>query len=391
MATRKPVKPRKPRDRIVVANPRKAKPRQGKRAPDVLLPGRNARAQSRERFAAEVEKRRADQQNPKNTLLNPDEIAGEYLMDRGLMTTLGGQIRPITYDDLKQFQYNVQVVRKDAAKRKMLGGIRAKQVIDKSMAEDRKRAQDQIRMANPTHYRAMTEGGGQSTSLVVHFVTNASPDSEFTHHNVNVQFLDFGAMVASPHPAEKMAKQLTASRLKFECSCGRFKYWLRYLNTQLETVYGRTESAFPKIRNPALGGIACKHALRVMQTIQGSPTFTRYAANAIQKFRDDIGHTEKVEKIADQRAFEEQRRKEDSRRRQIRSTDEKTAQRKQRPSYQRMMDQAKQRAAAKESAKVAKGKASARAAIERHGRELLRLGAINQQQFDQMMSATKGT
>jgi len=390
VATRKPPKPRKPRDRIVVANPRKARPRQSKRSPDVLLPGRNVRVQSRQQFAAEVEKRRKDQQNPTNTLLAPDEIAGEYLMDRGLMTTLGGQIRPITYDDLKQFQYNVQVVRKDAAKRKMLGGIRAKQVIDKSMAEDRKRAQDQIRMANPTHYRAMTEGGGQSTSLVVHFVTNAGPESEFTHHNVNVQFLDFGAMVASPHPAEKMAKQLTASRLKFECSCGRFKYWLRYLNTQLETVYGRAENAFPKIRNPSLGGIACKHALRVMQTIQGSPTFTRYAANAIQKFRDDIGHTEKVEKIADQRKFEEQRRKEDSRRRQIRSTEERAAQRNARPSYQRMADQAKQRAAQKEAARISKNKAAARAGIERHARELLKLGAINQEQFNQMMAATRG-
>lgn len=381
MATRKPL----------TVTKRKVVPRTGKRAPEPLLPGRNVRVQSREAFAAEVAKRRADQEAPLNTLLSPDEVAGEYFMERGLMTALGGQIRPITYDDLKQFQYNVQQLRRDAAKRKLLGGIRAKQVIDKSWPDDRKRAQDQIRVANPTHYRAITEGGGQGTSLVVHFLTSAGPDSDRTHHNVNVQFLDFGAVVASPAKAEKIAAQLTGGRLKFECSCGRYKYWLRYVNTQLETVYGRTETAFPKIRNPSLGGIACKHALRVMQTIQSSPTFRRYAANVIQKFRDDIGHTEYVERIADQRKFEEQRRAESSRQRRVQSSEEKRAARKAQPGYARMVERAKERAAAKERARMEKNKTAARAGIERHARDLLQMGAITQQQFDQMMAAAGGT
>jgi hypothetical protein len=376
MATRKPIKKR---------------PLLRKRSPDVLLPGRNARVQSRERFAAEVAKRRSDQENPANTLLSPDEVAGEYYLDRGLMTTLGGAIRPITYDDLKQFQYNVAQVRRDAAKRKMLGGIRAKQVIDKSWSDDRKRAQAQIHLANPTHYKAMTEGGGQSTSLVVHFITNSGPESEYTHHNVNVQFLDFGAIVASPAPAKKMAKQMTEGRLKFECSCNRFKFWLRYLNTQLETVYGRTEAHFPKIRNPTLGGIACKHALRVMQTIQSSPTFNTYAANVIQKFRDDIGHTAHVERIADQRKFETERRKEDSRKRRIQSTEEKRLRRQSQPAYARQQARERARAVEKEKARITKSASAARVAIERNARELLKLGAINQTQFDQMMEAAKGS
>lgn len=388
MATRKPL----------TVNRKPIRPRQGKRAPEALLPGRTVRAQSREAFAAEVAQRRADQNAAGNTLLNPDEVAGDYILERGLMTTLRvgprespASMRPITYDDLKTFQFNVQQLRKAAAKAKMLGGIKAKQVIDKSWDDDRKRAQAQIHLANPTHYKAVAEGGGQGTQLLVHFMTNSGPDSEFTHHNVNVVFMDFGAVVASPAHADKIVKQLTGGRLKFECNCPRFKYFFRYVCTQAEIVAGRQESGFPKIRNPGVTGVACKHALRVMQTIQSSPTFRRYAANVIQKFRDDIGHTEHVERIADQRKFEEQRRAESSRQRRVQSSDEKRSARKAQPGYARMVERAKERAAAKERARMEKNKTAARAGIERHARDLLQMGAITQQQFDQMMAAAGGT
>ena len=386
MATRKPPPARKP---IKVA--RKAvKPRQSKRSPDVLLPGRNVRVQSREAFAAEVAKRRADQGAPENTLLSPDEVAGDYVITRGLMTTLGGKVRPLTYDDLKQFSYNVNNLRQQARKAKMLGGITAKQVIDKSWEDDRNRAHAQIRLANPTHYKAVTEGGGQGTSLMVHFITNAGPDSEFTHHNVNVQFLDFGAVVASPAHVDKIVKQLVKGRLKFECNCGRFKYFFRYVCTQAEIVAGRQETAFPKIRNPGVTGIACKHALRVMQTIMSSPTFTRYAANVIKKFRDDIGHTQHVERIADQRKFEEDRQSESYRQRRVQSTDAKRLARQARPSYIRMQEQAKARALAKEAERARKTRTSAAAGIEKNARQLLDMGAITKQQFEQMLLIAKG-
>lgn len=385
MATRKPP-PRRP----VQVSRKAVKPRQLKRAPDILLPGRNARVQSREAFAAEIAKRRSDQADPSNTLLSPDEVAGDYIITRGLMTTLNGAMRPLTYDDLKQFSYNVNNLRQQARKARMLGGITAKQVIDKSWEDDRKRAQDQIRTANPTHYKAMTEGGGQSTSLLVHFITNAGPNSEFTHHNVNVQFLDFGAVVASPAHADKIVKQLIKGRLKFECNCPRFKYFFRYVCTQAEVVSGRQETAFPKIRNPGVTGIACKHAIRAMQVIMSSPTFSRYASNVIQKFRDDIGHTQHVERIADQRKFEEERRKESSRQRRVMSSEAKRAARKAQPSYARMREQAQARAAQKEADRSRKNRAAAAAGIERHGRELLKLGAITQQQFDQMLATARG-
>src|SRR5690606_28569763 len=100
-----------------------------KTPPEVLIPGRNVRSQSKKAFAAEIAKRRQDQSNPNNTLLSPDEIAGDYLLSRGLFTTLGGSARPITIDDLKTFSANVRSLKESAKGKKMLGGIKAKQII----------------------------------------------------------------------------------------------------------------------------------------------------------------------------------------------------------------------------------------------------------------------
>lgn len=327
-----------------------------KRAPEVLLPGRNVRKQSREAFAAEVAKYQADHQNPNHTMLTLGELEGNYLLERGLETTLGGEKRLITLEDLHTFRSNVEALKQQAAKAKMLGGITAKQVINKSWSIDRERAQDQIYMANPTHYEALAENGGQGTVLMVHFMTNAGPDSDFTHHNVNVSFLDFGAAVASPVPAEKMAAVLLKGRLKFECNCGRFKYWFRYVNTQLGIVAGRTETVFPKIRNPGVSGISCKHGLRVMQTIHASPTMKRYMAKVIQKFRDEITHTQQTERIEDQRAFEESRGAESWNQRTIRSSEEKRTQRQAQPSYQKRRAEAQLKRDAQERAKAKGGR-----------------------------------
>src|SRR5690606_210185 len=186
--------------------------------------------------------------------------------------------------------------------------------------------------------------------------------------------------------ADKMAKVLTSGRLKFECNCPRFKYFFRYVCTQIEVNAGRSELAFPKIRNPGLSGISCKHGLRVMQTIMASAAFNAYIAKVIQKFRDDIGHTEGVERIAEQREFEEKRRKEDYRRRKILSSEEKRARRNGSSiAKQRERDLAK--AAQKEKARIERDRNAAIKAIAVNAKKLLELGVINQQQVDAMLAA----
>lgn len=325
----------------------------GKGAPDNLLSGRVARAVGLREFAAEVKRRANDQKDPNNTLLSPDELGGDYVLSRALYTTDGGKPRMITHDDLRNFSARTKELKKAAKKGGFSGGIKAKQVIDRSWQDDRDRANSQIHMASPVAYRAVTEGGGQGSALLVQFMVSASRTSAFTHHNVNVQFLRLGEEVGSPDKAIKAAKRLTSGALKFECSCPRFKYFFRYIASQAGYVCGRVENAFPKITNPRITGVACKHALRVMQVIDRSAAFQGYIAKAIQKFRDDIEHTEQTERIADQRELEAKIKRESHARRNIKTTEEKRTQREGQPSYQRAKVEREARAAARAADKAA--------------------------------------
>lgn len=325
----------------------------GKSAPDNLLSGRVARAIGAREFAAEIKRRAADQKAPDNTLLSPDEVGGDYVLSRALYTTDGGKPRLITHDDLRNFSARTKELKKAARKGGFSGGIKAKQVIDRSWQDDRDRANAQIHMANPVAYRAVTEGGGQGSALLVQFYTSASRTSGFTHHNVNVQFLRLGEEVGSPDKAIKAAKRLTSGALKFECSCPRFKYFFRYVASQAGYVCGRVENAFPKITNPKITGVACKHALRVMQVIDRSAVFQGYIAKALQKFRDDIEHTDQTERIADQRQLEAQIKRESHAKRNIKTTDQKRAQREAQPSFQKAKVEREAKAAERAAVKAA--------------------------------------
>jgi hypothetical protein len=194
----------------------------------------------------------AEQQASARNLLRPDEVAGEYDAGRLLSTTLGGVLRAITVEDLATFKRNAQMLG-----RKFKGGITAKAVIDRSLDIDRERSNKQIRVALPRQF-----GGGK-----MHFVTNAGPDSDVTRHHVLVDFLNFSAAVASPSKAGEMVKTVAAGPLKFSCDCGRHKFWHSYIATIGQFNAGVAQVGYPKIRNPNLVGVACKHVLRVMQQI----------------------------------------------------------------------------------------------------------------------------
>ena len=48
--------------------------------------------------------------------------------------------------------------------------------------------------------------------------------------------------------------------IQAECNCPSFLYHgYRYILTQLDTVLGKKESRLPKVRNPNLEGVVCKH------------------------------------------------------------------------------------------------------------------------------------
>lgn len=214
-----------------------------------------------------LQKQEAEARSAKaSRLLLPGDVSGDYDAARALMTTLGGQRRLLTAKDLRAFEKTAKALGK-----KFKGGITAKGAIDLSRQIDLDRSNEQIRTAVVTK-------AAKGTML---FVTNAGPGSVDTRHFVKVQFPGFPAFAAAPVKPENQARPMLDGPLRFECSCKHFRFFLRYVATVGGFVHGREETAFPRIRNPELAGVACKHALRVMVAIRRDATVRAQAAKMI--------------------------------------------------------------------------------------------------------------
>lgn len=223
----------------------------------------------------------------KPTFLRPDDISGDYDLKRALMTTLGmksdSQPRMITQADLEAFRKNI-----DALAQNYKGGITTEQVISLSLQDDIDRANTQIRTAMPYRRKAG----------YVQFMTNASAESKDTAHYVNIEFIGFSRVVFDTNKTSLFSvKNLVANgKVKFECDCGRYKYWLRYLNSIAGTTLGRIEPGFPKLKNPQLQGIACKHILRVMHWSRSASGVAYFSAEIKKDRQKQHGAVSRVKK-----------------------------------------------------------------------------------------------
>lgn len=164
----------------------------------------------------------------------------------------------MNHDLLRYYLANVKLVAD-----KFLGGITPTQVINNSTDIDIKRANEQIFMAN-----VFKRQGSQ-----LYFLTNAGPNSKDVNHKVVVDLLDYPTFLlgrtSMPNRAE-IIKLLKDGKIKFDCDCGRHRYWYRYLATVGRYNHGVSENRYPTTRNPDLTGVACKHVLRVMNVLMSS-------------------------------------------------------------------------------------------------------------------------
>ena len=292
----------------------------------------------------EAEKRDAE----KPVFLRPSDLAGETNFSETLMTTLGGKLRTITTDDIKAFAHNVEVV-----KTKYKSGITPQQVINWSLSDDRELANKQIHLCAPFSRKAGVQ----------RFITNASAGSPSKRHYVTVEFNNFAALVTAPRKvgAAITREQLANGTIKFDCDCGKHNFWFRYLATIGQYAHGRLESGFPKIRNPNLQGVACKHVLRVMQFII-SPSGVQYMRSQVDKDRrTQLGQTLKETEAQIKQRLAGQAEISHHKKQQVITQDE----REQTPAYQRQKARADERAnkkiqqqAIKDAAKKAKEQAA---------------------------------
>ena len=243
---------------------------------------RGSLKEARERLEADRQAREAADRNPKSVILDPATLSGrKWDAASVLHTTLGGVQRPITPDDLAAFRHNIKLLQGRLGR----GGITARQVIDLSgkylapgKGTDRQRAAREIHHAVPSSF----------SKGEMHVITNAGPDSTLKRHHVLVQFphWDVAVMDVNQTP-EEAARWLLSQPLKYECDCGRHRFFFRYICTAGGFNAGRPEHGYPKIRNPNLIGVACKHVVRVMTEIDATDArFRSIIARAIKAARD---------------------------------------------------------------------------------------------------------
>lgn len=248
------------------------------------LKGAASEAAAREK--AHTDKRRDAAKAPASRILLPQEIhVGQWDAQKVIETTLGGsewaQKRLLTPADLDIIKQNI-----DALKERYKGGITPRQIIDMSYPSRVERARKEILQAVP--WKADTTKRG---TAVFKFVTNAGPDCRHSpkRHHVTVELLSFPAAVAAAQKtAGQMAQWLRKQPLLFDCDCEDHNFRFRYISTVGRFNYGRNETGYPKIRNPGLTGIACKHVIRVAQEIAAGGAFLGRAVALIEKARSDI-------------------------------------------------------------------------------------------------------
>jgi hypothetical protein len=210
-------------------------------------------------------------------ILSPDQVQGKAWRATKLLTTTlglkpGEPARRITKQDLLAFNRNVK-----ALQAKIEKGVTAEEVIRMSTEADKKRSKDQIHMAVP----AMMKAGN------VHFVTNAGPESKVHRHHVHIFLADYERGLAKGTPLQA-AKEIARGNIKLDCDCEHHTFVFRYITTLLGANAGRAETGFPKLKNPYLEGIACKHVLRVMVELNTSIIIWKRIAQMIDADRKQI-------------------------------------------------------------------------------------------------------
>lgn len=246
------------------------------------------------RFDADAKQRAEAEAAAKSTILTDKMLqSGQWDSGKVLFTTLNGGVTQITANELATFRHNMQIAKKQAgfATGK---GITARQVIDLASAKPLVYLSDRSDGARSDIDRARKEiTMGVPVSALhdsVRFITNAGGSTPgVTRHHVTIQLMGFrnavDAIIASGGDSAAVRREANKMRkggLKFDCSCDRHRYFLRYVATIGGFNAGRDETGFPKIRNPGLKGVACKHVLRVMTELESSNFVLRFLERHLQ-------------------------------------------------------------------------------------------------------------
>ncbi|PHM39192.1 tail stability protein [Xenorhabdus mauleonii] len=186
-----------------------------------------------------------------------------------------------TQDDLKAFEQNRQKVR--TGFQTGTAGITYPQLIASCTTIDVKRANNTVDDGSGIKTAAFI---GMEHNIALISVT-ASDQSKDKHHRVKIRFEEWDTALEHLSVAEnntsRVVRQLCAGRMSFDCDCGRHHYWYRYIATAGNfAVSPPKEYIYPKIRNPNLKGVACKHVIHAMTRMQAG-TWQLQVGRLLQK------------------------------------------------------------------------------------------------------------
>lgn len=182
---------------------------------------------------------------------------------------------PFNVDDLKRFE---QMSKRFKKRRGDTLGITYLEVVSRGRSIDIKRANNNVSDGSGISRASLI---GLRSGNIATVRVKASMKSEHQEHMVRIRFEEWDDAMrnAGGHGKDNDAgfmaavKHACRGRVSFDCDCGRHQYWYRYVatlgNYQLSPP---KEFAYPKIRNPNLVGVACKHVTKALTMLQ-SPTW----------------------------------------------------------------------------------------------------------------------
>lgn len=125
----------------------------------------------------------------------------------------------------------------------------------------------------------------QYTTKVKFLAWNALKQTNYTPPQKARILLSYpisGQQQAQPQQ-QQQPQQQPRSDIQLSCSCPSFLYWgYQYILTQVGAAIA-DEGRFPKVRNPRLRGIVCKHLNRVLHVL---PFYMNFLAQEISKTGD---------------------------------------------------------------------------------------------------------
>ncbi len=154
------------------------------------------------------------------------------------------------------------------------------QLLAASLHEDVQLSNQQIR--NPNLFAI---NGG-----VLHFnvpSSGATPGAP-PYYGVRIRLDEWNDQLINTTDYKESVRAALRGHVSIDCTCGRYQYWFRYVATAAKVALTPFEKDFPKIRNPKLLGMCCKHQLKTLKTLL-SPTVAKFLENKMSKQATAVG------------------------------------------------------------------------------------------------------